>query len=152
METIEKTARYLGYAGLIPFILGLVLLSLGADATLREFALQAVVAYAAVIFTFITAIHWGMVIHLDKDQLYHQLIIAIIPSLIAWCALLLPENNAVIILFFCYIAWHAYERTVYSRLQYPEWFRQLRSQLSYSVSGCLLLIWLLSLFNSQLSA
>src|SRR5208282_1141210 len=57
-RTIPLTAILLGLAGLIPFI-GCGLLATGDDAT-RDQGFTALIAYGAVILSFVGAVHWGL--------------------------------------------------------------------------------------------
>jgi hypothetical protein len=80
---------WLGYAGLIPFLICLAML-LATDNPVRvDLVIDALRYYAAVIASFLGAIHWGVLIK-DVDRRHARLRWGIIPSLGAWALLFLP--------------------------------------------------------------
>ena len=84
--SLTKTARVLGYAGLLPQIL-----CLGLTVSGHEYAYTAMAggfAYAAAIFSFLGGVWWGQAIQSRKAGAGAYLI-AVMPSLIA-VALFLP--------------------------------------------------------------
>jgi Protein of unknown function (DUF3429) len=101
-----RGALVLGYAGLIPF----VALALGAwwlDSAWHTKCLFALLAYSATILSFIGAIHWGLAMR-DASPSLGLLVWGVIPSLIAWIALLLPAPAGLwlvsIALWLCFAA------------------------------------------------
>ena len=56
---LPPAATALGYAGLVPFAAGALGIVLLGD-ELRVFAARALVAYGAVILSFVGAVHWGL--------------------------------------------------------------------------------------------
>ena len=86
----DRVSRMLGYAGLLPFVvLSLLFSLLGGDAQQR--AGLALVAYGAVIVSFLGACHWGiLLVGGYRDYLLPRAHYAVVPALVAWIALLLP--------------------------------------------------------------
>lgn len=92
-----RTAQTLGLLGLLPFF-GLALLawlpdtaSAGQIAAGRVTQL-ALVAYSAVILSFLGAVHWGFVLSMTampQPLVRQSLIWGVIPSLLGWLALLM---------------------------------------------------------------
>jgi hypothetical protein len=85
----------LGYSGLIPFVFfgGAAWVPGGAW---QEFALNALAVYAAVILSFLGAVHWGLSLA-DRTHRVGPLpgpAWAVIPAVAAWAALLLPLTIA----------------------------------------------------------
>ena len=84
--------RAMGYAGLIPFV-GLALSVQFADSPDDLIALESLVAYGAVIASFLGALHWGacfrtMGQNSHNRWLDHSVWIwGIIPALVAWLAI-----------------------------------------------------------------
>jgi len=84
--------RILGYAGLIPFI-GLAFIVQLADSPNDLIALESLVAYGAVIVSFLGALHWGACFKIigtstQNRWLDHSVWIwGIMPALIAWLAI-----------------------------------------------------------------
>ena len=79
-------ALLLGAAGLIPFaVLGLLAVAQGGDR-----AAAALVAYAAVILSFLGAVHWGFALQEPSGRGERaRLLLGVLPSLAGWVALLL---------------------------------------------------------------
>lgn len=92
----QRIAGLLGNLGLLPFF-GLAVatwLPLG-DAAART-VLLALVGYAAVILSFLGAVHWGLALlspQLDKASLWNALGWGVTPSLLGWMALLLAVGG-----------------------------------------------------------
>jgi hypothetical protein len=85
---VSAAARILGLAGLIPFF-GLALLSLSGQAWARP----PLLVYGACILSFLGAIHWGAVLRApdtEKGWDWARLSLGVVPSLIAWVAMMLP--------------------------------------------------------------
>lgn len=101
----SPTARWLGLAGLLPFVVGaMALWAVGAEH--RAPLALALHAYAAVIVSFLGGIHWGIAARHggSADALLWW---GVTPSLVAWIALLLPQAwglpMLVIALLACYL-------------------------------------------------
>lgn len=95
-EPLPSIAQWLGYLGLIPF----VVLSLG-NATGVDMPwfglispLQALLFYAAIIITFIGAVHWGIALGATASTANSHYLYSVIPSLFAWGILFLPLKAA----------------------------------------------------------
>jgi len=128
----------LGYAGLLPFVacvLGIALL----DGAARAFAVQALVAYGAVILSFLGAVHWGLLLRAGEPHVQSQLAVGVVPALAGWVALLLPGREALALLVVAFGGFWLYEhRAVGSRLLPADYLR-LRRSLSLAVCALLTL-------------
>ncbi len=81
-------AILLGAAGLLPF-LGAGLAALGPQPQ-GDRAMMALVAYGAVILSFLGGVHWGFALQDSADRGQRQrLLLGVAPSLVGWVALLL---------------------------------------------------------------
>lgn len=90
MKTLPTVAWVLGYGGLIPFFVLAVLVLLGNEflpqqgITTSQLALW-LAAYAAVILSFLGAVHWGVVLgmldKLNPDETNSLLIYSVTPLL-----------------------------------------------------------------------
>jgi hypothetical protein len=91
--TLSRTTQALGFAGLLPFIAGALAASLGPTAW-HDGALRALIAYAAVIVSFLGGIHWGASpgAHNDSARLW-----GVVPSLLAWPMLLVGAPRAALL-------------------------------------------------------
>ncbi len=92
---LPQTARLAGYAGLIPFA-ALATATLVASPSDSERAAHALVAYAAIIATFVGAIHWGLAAARHETPANWQYVWSVVPSLIAWLCLFLPGRAAML--------------------------------------------------------
>ena len=84
---MPSAARYLGYAGVIPFA-AMVLNEVAGGPLPGEIAQQVFVYYSAAILSFLGGIRWGGATRIQSG-LGRELVIAVIPSLWAVAGLLL---------------------------------------------------------------
>jgi steroid 5-alpha reductase family enzyme len=140
LASIPLPARSLGLAGLIPFwacALGLALFP-GAGVA-PETLLRAQVAYGAVILTFLGGVHWGVALRQAGAPSWLRLAWGVTPSLIAWCALLLPPRNGLGLLAFgLAIAFGVDLRTLAEGIA-PDWYPRLRRILTTGALAALFL-------------
>lgn len=150
MSTIieQRIATLLGNLGLAPFFVLAILswLPWGDEPALRvRFAL---VAYAAVILSFLGAVHWGLALAnpgLDKAKTWNALGWGVIPSLLGWLALLmlLLGIPAAMVLAFL-IGDLLLVRVMDGQLirlyatPVPSWYLALRTRLTLGAALCLL--------------
>ena len=90
---------WLGYGGLLPF-LGLALAS-ALDANHRELWQKMLLSYGAVILSFVGAMHWAFAMLHPRTQgksLNGVYAWSVIPSLVAWVALLLAPLSGTTLL------------------------------------------------------
>jgi len=118
-----RTARILGYAGLIPFLV------LAFDPLTTEYfspplARLWLLGYGAVILSFLGGIVWGR--SLDKPEAGIAMIVSILISLVAWAAFILIGAEAFWILAGGFAVALAYDLGA----DLPPWFRQLRIHLT----------------------
>jgi hypothetical protein len=131
----ETTAKWLGYAGLIPF----VIFSIGSWTSLPLVAdsTQMLITYAAIIMAFMGAIHWGLSLaSIDANQSKH-LVASNATALAAWSALLLPQIFALILLTTGFLLLLGYDLTVARARTFPDWYVTMRIRLTLVVSICL---------------
>ena len=92
----QRIGSLLGNFGLLPFFaLAVASWIPFADAPARV-VLIALVGYAAVILSFLGAVHWGMTLltpQLTKSQAWNTLGWGVVPSLLGWLALLLAAGG-----------------------------------------------------------
>ncbi len=129
-----KAIRLSGYGGLLPFILTLAAFYFGPQAS-KAFFLDAFIAYSAVIFSFIGAVHWGFIFKAEPfDNAPRLLTLAVVPALVAWVALLFPPLFALIVFAFAFPTLFVYERFSELGTLLPSWYMLLRVQLSLLVT------------------
>lgn len=135
MTGSETTAKALGYAGLIPF----VVFSIGCWIPLPYVtnAPYILITYGAVILSFMGAVHWGVAMA-NKDQQQGKFFItSVLPALIAWPALLLAQSLALAILLAGFIGLYTYDRSVEKAQALPGWYIPMRTRLTAVVVLCL---------------
>ncbi|RZU98028.1 DUF3429 family protein [Spiribacter vilamensis] len=128
-------ANWMGYLGLLPFAATAAGPWLGLAWTLEW-----LLAYGAVILSFIGAIHWGLAMgqHNPAPASFHA---SVIPALAGWIALGLPTLIALPLLAAGFIAWRFWEFR-YATVTMPRWFRRLRTVLTLGAVAGLLGGWL----------
>lgn len=122
-------ARWLGYLGLIPFLAGGALALTGEPAT-RDVALRAVIAYGAVIVSFLGGIHWGLALRAGANRAARLLFVSVIPSLAGWLAVLLTPGTGLQVLIATFVFVWFYERATLWQSDFPAWFVRLRTHLT----------------------
>jgi len=136
---VPDTARWLGYAGLVPFVLGALLLWVlvlaKADLPAQHtFAALALSAYAAVIISFLGGIHWGLAMRLSAPPA-SLFVWGVVPALLAWVAVVMPAYAGLVVhgvmLAVCYVV----DRRVYPAHGMAHWLT-LRFRLSAVASFC----------------
>lgn len=145
--SLPRTVAWLGALGVIPFavLTGMAWVATEAAASA---ALFAVVAYGAVILSFIAGAHWGFAgIALGRrpEVASRMLVASVMPSLVGWAALLLPGPWPAAILAIAFIAILALDRWALRRALAPCWWLRLRIPLSATV-GTLLVLAFASVF------
>jgi Protein of unknown function (DUF3429) len=86
---LSLTTRALGGAGLLPFVVGAAALVFGPPAW-HDSAARALLAYAALIVSFLGGIHWGSPTAASHDG---ARLWGVVPSLLAWPLLLIPSQR-----------------------------------------------------------
>jgi hypothetical protein len=145
--SIPVPARWFGLTGAIPFVglsIGGAFLS-GAHQSLAYFTL---VAYGAVILSFLGGVHWGRAITaFDQGTvadkfLWVSLGISVVPSLIGWLTLLVPLAIGLPVLSASFAAILLIDLQTVKTGQFPTWYGNLRVFLSVIVIASLLFAWL----------
>jgi hypothetical protein len=122
-------ALLLGYAGLIPFVAAaMALWLLPEGSTGSALAGPALSGYAAVIVSFLGGIHWGVALRQPAPPA-GLLAWGVVPSLVAWVALLLPLPWALALLGAMLLLCWAVDWAVYPRYALTRWL-PLRLRLS----------------------
>ncbi len=127
----RTAARALGYAGLIPFAVAAA--ASHGPAPMAPLALTALAAYAATIVAFLGGIHWGLAF-MDRTPRPGLLAWGVVPSLLAWVALLLPRGPGLSLLAATLVLALLVDRRLYPRLGLQAW---LPMRLHLSVGAAL---------------
>ncbi len=124
-------AVVLGWAGVVPFVVGAVGPMVIPDVGLAAFTAFATSVYGALILSFLGGIRWGMAMGpLYGSERTQGFVLSILPPLVAWISLLLPnfEGQALLIVAFLLQAWLDVRAVAEGRA--PVWFAPLRIRLT----------------------
>lgn len=141
---IPRPALLLGLAGLIPFIGSALLLWSGA-VSLSFYSVQILVAYGAVILSFLGGVNWGAALlgreyNKGVTNFPSQLAWSVVPSLVAWLCLLvsaqvdqsvltlnlLPQALSLIVLVAAFVLQYILDHRSAALGRLPLWFARLR--------------------------
>lgn len=113
-----------GYGGLVPFVAGALALVAGLQGPWA----MVLIGYAAVILSFVGAIHWGLALNAGDPS--RRIGLSVLPALIAWLALLLAPAVGLGLLAVGLLAWRGLERLWLGDRDFPLWYRRLRDHLT----------------------
>lgn len=117
---VPAAAARLAYLGLLPFVGGMLLAWLlpagGADTLeAHAFVMRGLSVYAATVISFLGALHWGAAMQRGETAARVYLT-AVMPSLAAWLAALMPAYAGLVLHGVLLIACYAVDRG-----RYPAW-------------------------------
>jgi hypothetical protein len=136
---VPAVPLWLGAGGLVPFIV----LSGALWLTSPEF--HPVIhdwlrTYAAVILSFIGAIHWGLaMVHREMQEADRGLVMAwsVVPSLVAWGGLLMELRAGIALTAAMFVVHYTMDRQLAARFALPGWYMPLRRGLTFVAVACL---------------
>jgi hypothetical protein len=142
LEPLEPSpmAWRLGYAGLIPFVFGALLVWL-VTGEAHPYVAAALSAYGAVIVSFLGGIHWGHVMRqwpqAEAGAAWADatLVWGVMPSLVAWLGVLMPPYAGLFVLGLAIIGCYLVDRRRYAALGLQAWMT-LRFRLTAVASLC----------------
>lgn len=138
---VPSSALWLGAFGAIPF-LGLAGAPLFLSGPAKLLAAHAVVAYGAIILSFLGGVHWGLAVGSDHSsgggKLSARLVVSVIPSLVGWAGLLIGEAMGLFILATAFAAMLLVDLRAARLGEAPPWYPRLRIPLSLIVMAALL--------------
>lgn len=129
----DAFAKRLGYAGLAPFIVGALLVWLVWPEA-RPYVANGLSSYAAVIVSFLGAVHWGLAMRQGRPapRLY---LWGVTPALVAWVAVVMPPYAGLVVHGVMLATCYAVDRKVYPAQGVSGWLK-LRFRLSAVASLC----------------
>jgi Protein of unknown function (DUF3429) len=143
----QRIATLLGNLGLVPFFV-LALLAWPWSGPVAVRVELALAGYAAVILSFLGAVHWGLALAspgLNKAQSWNAFGWGVIPSLLGWLAvlmLMLGVPSAVVFVFLIgdLLLVRVVDGTLMRLYANPPatWYLALRTRLTIAASLCLL--------------
>lgn len=119
-KTIDMLVKQLSYTGLLPFA-GLAALMWLVQVDLQPFIARALAGYAAVIVSFLGGIHWGIGFVQAPGAPRFHFVWGVVPSLLAWLALLMPAYGALPLLGLALVACYAVDRKTYPAVGLSRW-------------------------------
>ena len=131
-----RSRSWLGHAGLIPFVAGLAVLLLVDDRAWQAWTATQLLNYAALIASFLGAVHWGAALSGETGPRPARLAWGVTPALLAWALLNLPLGIA--LAGFAALFGIILLVALYLLPLLDDDYRRLRLRLSTLVIGCLL--------------
>jgi hypothetical protein len=130
-----REARLLGIAGLLPFVAGAAALWTLPPEWLG-FAANALLAYAALIVSFLGGIHWGLAMP-QPTLRRKQLIWGVLPSLLGWAALLLNSVWGLVLMAASLLLCYVVDTHLYRAQGLGPWLRLRAMLTAVAVASCL---------------
>ena len=122
-------ARRLGHAGLIPFVLGAVLVWLVSDRNeALTYVTLALSGYAATIVAFLGGVHWGLAMQTGLPG-HRAFGWAMVPPLVAWIGVIMPAHAGLVVLGVMLLVCYGVDRRLYTERAMGHWLT-LRFRLS----------------------
>lgn len=123
---------WLGYGGLLPFVA--LAVAAWVDQNHSSLWRDALINYGAVILSFVGALHWGFAMS-QSDMTAHQrtrsFVWSVVPSLLAWMALLMTPKYAVMLLVAVFLIHFWQDRRLVQLVNLPAWYLPLRLRLTF---------------------
>lgn len=135
---LPRAVAWLGYGGLVPFVALATACVLGVE---PRAASQALLAYGAVILSFVGALHWAFAMlwpELPATRRVFMYAWSTVPALLAWPALLIEPRTGSVILVAGFALHYLQDRRLAALGTLPAWYLPLRLQLSTVAVVCLL--------------
>lgn len=126
IEAIPLPALGLGVAGLIPFAFGAIMVWCPVP-VMAEHGVILLGRYGAVILSFLGGVRWGRLL-VDEASLarWWPLTLSILPGLVAWVALLLPDTAMFAVLAMGFVFQYLIDRDAVENRLLPFWYGRLR--------------------------
>jgi hypothetical protein len=125
---IDPIALKLSYLGLVPFVLGALLIWLVRDPDAHAFVALSLSAYGAVILSFLGGIQWGLGMR-QHAAASKPFIWGIVPAMVAWLGVVMPAYAGLVLLGAMLVICYIVDRRSYPALQAASWL-VLRFRLS----------------------
>lgn len=128
---IPPIVAWLGYGGLLPFVA--LAAAAWVDSNHSSLCRDALVGYGAVILSFVGALHWGFAMSqsdMTTNQRTHSFVWSVVPSLLAWIALLMTPKYAVMLLVAGFLIHFWQDRRLVQLVNLPAWYLPLRLKLT----------------------
>lgn len=143
----RKIASWLGYAGLLPFVCSSLLILVGHGAV-RQIAIEGLVNYAAIIVSFMAAIHWGRAMfdvagpeNQTKSPVNRKLLYAfsVVPAVLGWLCLFFDSALSMFFFAIIFAGLYLFDRQTLIGRSTSAWYLALRARLTIVVIATLCL-------------
>jgi Protein of unknown function (DUF3429) len=132
-SSVPRAARLLGLAGLLPSLAMVVVLIALPGA--RGAAAAVGLAYGALIASFVGGAWWGLAAARAQAPPPRLLALSVVPSLLAWPALLLRPEAGLLMLAIIFAALVPTDRRLQREAVAPAWWLALRRPLSFGMAA-----------------
>jgi hypothetical protein len=128
---VPAAAAWLGWGGVLPFLGGTAGLWMWPEHA--GWWQASILAYGAVVLSFMGGIHWGIAFGLERGAA-GVMVASVVPALLGWAALLMPPVLGLLTLIAGFLGIHLYDRMAITAGRAPAWYRVLRSPLTVAVT------------------
>lgn len=133
-DSVPRAALWLGLYGLLPSIVALGVMAFMPE--WRAIGAWVGVAYGAAIASFIGGTWWGLACaRAPAEALPRHLVFSVVPSLVAWPAVLVPSATGYIVLAMLFAALPPTDRRLHGDGIAPAWWLGLRRPLSFAMAA-----------------
>jgi Protein of unknown function (DUF3429) len=137
---LARTGRVLAMLGFLPVLaLALWLYAIAPDHPWRQGTIALLTRYAALSLSFLAGIRWGMALTGRAPQRPRDLMVSVLPPLIAWVALALQPRLCFAFLAVAFAAQGAWDALDLAPGSAPDWFRRARLLLTVPTVAALIL-------------
>lgn len=134
---LDRTILRLGYGGLLPFA-GLAVLLWLVPPRLHSVIALSLLGYGALIASFLGGIHWGTGFLMGDAAPRTQFVWGVVPSLLAWLALILPPRTGLVMLALVLLACFLADRMTYPAIGLGRWLPMRLQLTAVAVISCAL--------------
>jgi hypothetical protein len=138
-QDVPLPAFILGFLGAVPFV-GLALLAVLAgplgSATVEAWALVSLLAYGAIILSFMGGVHWGWAMAAEEPS-FERLGLSVVPALLGWGGYLFGGSIGFLVIAAGFAALLWLDLRAITEGRAASWYRRLRWPLTVIVVGCL---------------
>ena len=140
-DQFVRAAWILGVGGLVPFVVGSLMIATYSEIADPSYLWLAVSAWAAVILSFLGGARWGAALNETPRKSPTTLALSVLPALAGWVCVQLPQpwNFVGFAVAFCVQGVWDYTATREGRIAAP-WYAQLRLVLTVVVVLCMVAV------------
>lgn len=136
----QRVAHLLGFAALIPFLFLSLACWIVHPGWLGAF-IRGQLAYGIAILSFLGGLHWGAALlspHLSIQRTKRALLWGVVPSIVAWCAVLFEMGFGFAVLLAGFVGAYQVDKRLYQWYRMPAWFLVLRFRLTLVLAVALI--------------